>query len=223
MRFETSKTEAVLLTKRRRLWRKKKRRPIQVGDRRIFFADGAVRWLGVWLGSSLALSENRRRCVNRARQAEARIRRLVNKNGIPPTSARNVQTAIVQGTLLYASELTWQGSGAKGAGGKAMERDYQKIINRMGRATIGAFQPTPLGILAAESKLAPAGPLLDFRQACFAKRLMARPKGHHGPEEILERRRAELTERLRQISSWGRRRTQRRISGPSIAASWERS
>ena len=42
--------------------------------------------------------------------------------------------------------------------------------------------------------------MLDFRQACFAKRLMARPKGGNGPEEILERRGAELTERLRQSS-----------------------
>lgn len=81
-----------------------------------------------------------------------------------------------------------------------MDRDYQKVINKMGRATTGTFQSTPLGIVAAESKLSPAGPLLDYRQACFAKRLMARPRGHHGPEEILERRGAELTERLRQVS-----------------------
>ena len=81
-----------------------------------------------------------------------------------------------------------------------MEKDYQKIISKMGRATTGTFRSTPLGIVIAESKLAPAGPLLDFRQECFAKRLLARPKGHNGPEEILERRGAELTERLRQSS-----------------------
>ena len=77
-----------------------------------------------------------------------------------------------------------------------MEKDFQKIINKMGRATTGTFGSTPLGIVMSESKLAPAGPLLDFRQACFAQRLMARPKGSNGPEEILEKRGAALTERL---------------------------
>ena len=47
VRFETGKTEAMLLTKKKSLWRKKKRRPIQVGDQRILFAEGATRWLGV--------------------------------------------------------------------------------------------------------------------------------------------------------------------------------
>lgn len=47
-------------------------------------------------------------------------------------------------------------------------------------------------------KLASTGPLLDFRQAKFMQRLAARSRGHHGPEEILERRGAELTVRLRQ-------------------------
>ena len=39
-----------------------------------------------------ALVENRRRRINRARQAEAR-RGLANKNGIPPTSDWNLQLA----------------------------------------------------------------------------------------------------------------------------------
>ena len=40
------------------------------------------------------------------RQAEAKLRRIVNQYGVPPASARNLQTAIVQGAMLYASELT---------------------------------------------------------------------------------------------------------------------
>lgn len=119
-RFETSKTEALLLTKSKGLWRKKKKRPIQVGGQQISFAKMAARWLGVWPDSALTIVENRRRYVNQARQAKARIQRLVKKHGIPPTSARNFQTAVIQGTLLYASELTWRGGGARGPGGKSM-------------------------------------------------------------------------------------------------------
>ena len=87
-----------------------------------------------------------------------------------------------------------------------MEKDFQLIINKMGRATTGTFQSTLRGIVLSESKLAPAAPLLDYRQASYTKRLMARPKGHqgrHGPEEILERRGTDLTERLRQSSFVG--------------------
>ena len=61
----------------------------------------------------------------------------------------------------------------------AIHPSYQRAINKMGRAIAGTFQSTPLGIVMAESKLAPAGPLLDFRQVSFTKRLLARPKGHH--------------------------------------------
>ena len=40
---------------------------------------------------------------------------------------------------------------------------------------------------------------------------MARPKGHHGPEEILERRGTKLTERLRQSTSLGPKEKQEEI------------
>ena len=58
-------------------------------------------------------------------------------------------------------------------------------------------------IVLAESKLAPADPLLDYQQASYTKRRMAGPKEHHGPEEVLERRGIDLTERLRESSFVG--------------------
>ena len=67
-----------------------------------------------------------------------------------------------------------------------MESGHQLAINRMGRATTGIFRTAPLGIAIAKSKLAAAEPLLECRQAEFMQRLMAWPKGHQGPEEILE-------------------------------------
>lgn len=73
-------------------------------------------------------------------------------------------------------------------------------ISKVGRATTGAFRSTPLGIVMAASGLAPVKPSLDHRQAKFTQRLMARHRGHHGPEGILERRGSELTEGLRLIS-----------------------
>ena len=98
--------------------------------------------------------------------------------------------ATVQGTMLYASELTWNGR-------KGVEGEYQRAINRIGRSTLGAFRSTPLGIVAAESGLTPARALPNHRQAGFTRRLYARPQSGDGPEEILTRERAALIMRLR--------------------------
>ena len=98
----------------------------------------------------------------------------------PPASARNLQMAVIQGTLLYAAELTWSRR-------KSMEGEHQEAINCMGRATLGAFRSTSTGVVVAESKLTPARALLDHRQARLTQRLLARPQGGQGPEEILGR------------------------------------
>ena len=113
--------------------------------------------------------DNQRRCLNRTRQAETRLRRLVNTHGVPPAFARNLQQVIAQGALLYAAELTWNA-------GAGMEGQHQATINCMGRDTLGAFQPTPLGIVVAGGGLVLAQALLDRRQARFTQRLLARPR-----------------------------------------------
>ena len=84
-----------------------------------------------------------RRCINRAQKAEAQLRST-------KASARNLQMAIAQEALLYAAGLTW--NGRKG--------EHQAAMNRMGRATLGAFQSALLGIVVAKSALAPARALL---------------------------------------------------------------
>ena len=76
-----------------------------------------------------------------------------------------------------------------------MEGEYQAAINRVGRATLAAFQSTPVSIVAAESKLTPAGPVLGDRQASFAPRLLA----GGGPEEAVTRW-STLTDRLQKVA-----------------------
>ena len=198
VRFETSKTEAILFSRRKA--HKRCQAPIRVGSQTVRFAPEATRWLGLWLDSELRLVENRHRRITKARQAEARLRRIVSKYGVPPASTRNLQMAIVQGTMLYGAELTWNVK-------KGVAREYQDAINCMGRATLGAFQSTPLRILMAESGLTPARALLNHRQAGFTRRLFARPQGGEGPEEILERRNSALTTRLRATAALRRHET----------------
>ena len=132
-------------------------------------------WVVLACCSSLSLVENRRRQIAKTRQAEARLRRIVSKYGVPPAATRNFQSAIVRGTMLYAAELTWNGR-------NGVEGEYEQAINRIGRATLGAFQSTPLGIVAAESGLTPARALLDRRQSRPAQCLHPRPRDGGGPE-----------------------------------------
>ena len=107
VRFEMTKTEAILFSRKRK--HRRCQVPIQVEDQTIHFAPEVTRWLGIWPGSALTLQENRRRRVERIRQAGARIRRIVNQYGVPPAAARGLQLPLVQGTMLYASEITWGG------------------------------------------------------------------------------------------------------------------
>jgi len=118
--------------------------------------------------------------------AERRLRSLVGKFGTPLATARTLQTAIIQSTILYGAELTWDGK-------KTHAQQYQLAINRMARSTLGALQSTPLGALINKSALTPAEHLLDYRQARFAQRILAAPKGS-GTGDILRRRGTALTD-----------------------------
>ena len=47
--------------------------------------------------------------IGKARQAEAKIRRLVSQYRVPPGSTRTLSMSLVQGTMMYAAELIWNG------------------------------------------------------------------------------------------------------------------
>jgi len=98
--FETSKTEAILFSRKRKHWKKKVEARIRVGEHTIQFSKEATRWLGIWLDSSLKLTTHRQKCISRARAAERRLRNLVGKFGTPPATVRTFQTAIIQSTMI---------------------------------------------------------------------------------------------------------------------------
>ena len=81
VRFEISKTEDTLFLRRRKYWLAKAEKDIGVGDQTVRFAKDTTRWLGIWLDSAFILEENQRRCINRARQAKAKTRRLTTREG----------------------------------------------------------------------------------------------------------------------------------------------
>ena len=87
--------------------------------------------------------------------------KIVGRFGVPPALARNLQQALIHGTLLYGAELSC-------AGTKREEQEVQVLTNRIGRASLGVRRTTPVGIVIAESALLPARALLNHWQASFA-------------------------------------------------------
>ena len=87
-----------------------------------------------------------------------------------------------------------------------MEKDVQLLTNRMGRSSLGVRKTTAIGIVTTESALPPARALLDHRQARFALRLLARPQGGGGQEEILLRN-SSLAARIKERCGLSRRET----------------
>ena len=59
VRFETSKTEAILFSKRRKHHRNRCDRTIRVGGQSVSFAPAATWWLGILLDSSLSLARTK--------------------------------------------------------------------------------------------------------------------------------------------------------------------
>ena len=52
-------------SRKRRHWQARGEKAIRVGDQTVRFAREATRWLGIWLDSAFALSENRRRRIGK--------------------------------------------------------------------------------------------------------------------------------------------------------------
>ena len=93
----------------------------------------------------------------------------------------------------------------------------------MGRATLGAFRLTLLGVVAAESGLAPARALLDRRQARFARASMPDPGVGTSRKKSLPEREPPSPHGSGQPPPSAQERPSRPRSGASATASRTRS
>jgi len=146
-------------------------RKIQVGNHQVAYNKEATRWLRVNLDSSLTLDEHHRTRMQKARQAEGRLRRLTDQFGLTPDHCRRTQVACVQASALFGSELWW----TNGRDVKGQANDIQLMVNRQARSTTGCYKSTNTGARVAEAGVRPATSLLDNRQRHFALRLAGLP------------------------------------------------
>jgi hypothetical protein len=66
---------------------------IRVGNRSIRFNAHVTRWLGGWTDAHLTFKEHHKRCMKKARAAEARLATLTKSYGVVSESIRAVQVA----------------------------------------------------------------------------------------------------------------------------------
>ena len=128
-----------------------------------------LRRLGCFVSSRISAAQRRGKLGPRSKPGYMMVG-CVNDS---TTTWKVLQAAIVQGTMLYASELTWNGL-------DKVEGPYQLAINMMASATLEVHQSISWGIITAERGFMPARALLDHRRACYAQRLSASPQGGQG-------------------------------------------
>lgn len=169
--FDIDKTEAVLFTKKRKIRRNIRRYNLEFQGQTIPFNREATRWLGIWLDTGLELKEHYKIRLQKAQQAENRLRSISSNYGLAAGLVRRVQIAAVQSVVLYGAELWWKGQ-------KQAEEDLQKLINRQSRAITGALPSSPIDLLVREAAISPAKPLLDYKQQKYALRALQLPTNH---------------------------------------------
>jgi len=91
--FDMAKTEAIVLSRRRRT-ALADARGIAVGGNTAYFNKQVTRWLGAWLDSQLALKEHHDVRDKRARNAQNRLRRLAGQvRELPTRPSRMCQSS----------------------------------------------------------------------------------------------------------------------------------
>jgi hypothetical protein len=90
----------------------------------------------------------------KARQREAKIKRLHSKYGMTPKNVRTIITATIQISALFGADIWWQNQ-------KQRAKQIQRMINCEARAITGCMKTTPIGPLMAKASLTPAKALLD--------------------------------------------------------------
>jgi hypothetical protein len=105
--FDILKTEAILFVKKNQKCKRKKKINIWNGNS-ISFNKGTTRWLGFWMDSALNFNDHFTKRMAKARQREAKIKRLHSKYGMTPKNVRTIITATIRILALFSAEIWWQ-------------------------------------------------------------------------------------------------------------------
>ncbi|KJZ69979.1 hypothetical protein HIM_10624 [Hirsutella minnesotensis 3608] len=150
--------------------------------------DEAMRWLGVWLDSTLSFKTHVEKWTTKAQAVAFHLRRLTNtKHGPLSSAVRRAVCACVIPVLLYATEAWYPGptcprwtkpskEGPSGIGN--LVKKMSKALYTSLRAILPVWRTTPTNVLHREAGIPPVSLLLEARRTAFAARLKALDEAH---------------------------------------------
>ncbi|KJZ68791.1 hypothetical protein HIM_11822 [Hirsutella minnesotensis 3608] len=140
--------------------------------------DQAMRWLGVWLDSTLSFKTHVEKWTAKAQAVAFHLRRLTNtKHGPLPSAVRRAVCACVIPVLLYAAEAWYPGptcprwtkpskEGPSGIGN--LVKKMSKALYTSLRAILPVWRTTSTNVLHREAGIPPVSLLLEARRTAFA-------------------------------------------------------
>ena len=105
--FDIKKTKAMLFTiiKKNLLIKLAEDNKLSIGGKEIKFNINITRWLGIMLDPGLKLKAHVNQKIEKARNAAARVQRIIGKYGLAPGLIRRIHVTAVHTTILYDAEI----------------------------------------------------------------------------------------------------------------------
>lgn len=150
--------------------------------------DQAMRWLGIWLDSTLTFKTHVEKWTAKAQVVAYHLKGLANtKHGPLPSAVRRAVRACIEPVLLHGSEAWYPGLTSPRWTQPAKEGPsrIQQLIRKMNkslhtsiRAILPVWRTTPINALHRESGIPPVIQLLEARRMRFAARLKSLDEAH---------------------------------------------
>ncbi|KAM5344599.1 hypothetical protein ACJ41O_013134 [Fusarium nematophilum] len=161
--------------------------PIQHGDSEKR-PEKAMRWLGIWLDSTLSFKTHVEKWTAKAHSIAYHLRGLTNtRHGPLPGAVQRAVRACVEPILLYGAEAWYPGETRPrwNKPSKEVMTQTRHLVQRMSRvlkqsmrAILPVWKTTPIPILHRESGIPPVLQLLEARRIRFAARLKSLDEAH---------------------------------------------
>ncbi|KAJ6437642.1 endonuclease/exonuclease/phosphatase [Purpureocillium lavendulum] len=148
----------------------------------------AVRWLGIWLDSTLAFKTHVEKWTAKAQKVAHHLKAMTTTNRGPlPSAVRRAVRACIEPQLLFGAEAwypgmtrpNWSQPTREGPSGiMHLVRRMDKSLHTAVRAVLPIWKTTPLSARYREAGIPPVSQLLESCRLRFAARLRSLDKAH---------------------------------------------
>ncbi|KAM4067475.1 endonuclease-reverse transcriptase domain-containing protein [Hirsutella rhossiliensis] len=132
----------------------------------------AMRWLGIWLDSTLSFKTHVEKWTAKAQRVAHHLQGMTNTNRGPlPSAVRRAVRACIEPQLLFGAEAWYPGI-------RHLIRRMDKSLHTAVRAILPIWKTTPLSARHREAGIPPVSQLLESYRIRFAARLRSLDEAH---------------------------------------------